>query len=62
MDAQQGAPDFWNNNERAQKHIVKLNALKKAVLPVVAFQKKVDDVGVSGGARRVGHGGRAGSV
>src|SRR5436190_15163490 len=46
MDAQQGAPGFWDNNERAQKHIAKLNILKKAVLPVVAFQKKVDDVGV----------------
>ena len=41
-----GAPTFWDNNERAQKHIAKLNTLKKAVLPVVAFQKKVDDVGV----------------
>jgi peptide chain release factor 2 len=46
MDAQQGAPDFWNSNERAQKHIAKLNGLKKSVLPVVAFQKKLDDVGV----------------
>jgi peptide chain release factor 2 len=41
-----GAATFWDNTERAQKHIVKLNGLKKAVLPVVAFQKKVDDVGV----------------
>ena len=41
-----GAPTFWDNNERAQKHIAKLNALKKSVLPVVAFQKKVDDVAV----------------
>jgi peptide chain release factor 2 len=41
-----GAPTFWDNNERAQKHIVKLNTLKKSVLPVVAFQKKVDDVAV----------------
>jgi len=41
-----GAPGFWDNNERAQKHIGKLNALKRAVLPVVAFQKKVDDIGV----------------
>lgn len=41
-----GSPTFWDNTERAQKHIGKLNALKKAVLPVVAFQKKVDDVGV----------------
>ena len=46
MDAQMGAPAFWDNNERAQKHIGKLNALKRSVLPVVAFQKKVDDVGV----------------
>ncbi len=41
-----GAPTFWDNTERAQKHIAKLNTLKKSVLPVVAFQKKVDDVGV----------------
>ena len=41
-----GATNFWDNPERAQKHIGKLNVLKKAVLPVVAFQKKVDDVGV----------------
>jgi peptide chain release factor 2 len=46
MDAQMGAPGFWDSNERAQKHIAKLNSLKKAVLPVVAFQKKVEDVGV----------------
>ena len=46
MDGQQGAPDFWASNERAQKHIAKLNLLKKSILPVVAFQKKVDDVGV----------------
>jgi len=41
-----GAPTFWENTERAQKHIGKLNGLKKSVLPVVAFQKKVDDVAV----------------
>jgi peptide chain release factor 2 len=41
-----GAPTFWDNNERAQKHIGKLNSLKKAVLPVVAFQKKVEDLDV----------------
>jgi len=46
MDAQMGAPDFWTSNERAQKHIGKLNGLKKSVLPVVAFQKKIDDIGV----------------
>ena len=41
-----GAPSFWDNNDRAQKHIAKLNGLKRTVLPVVAYQKKVDDVGV----------------
>jgi peptide chain release factor 2 len=46
MEAEMGAPTFWDNNDRAQKHIGKLNGLKKAILPVVAFQKKIDDVGV----------------
>jgi peptide chain release factor 2 len=46
MEAEMGAPTFWDNSERAQKHIGKLNGLKKSVLPVVAFQKKVDEVGV----------------
>ena len=41
-----GAPTFWDSNDRAQKHIAKLNGLKKAVLPVVAYQKKIDDVAV----------------
>jgi peptide chain release factor 2 len=46
MEAQMGAPAFWDNNERAQKHIAKLNVLKRSVLPVIAFQKKVDDTDV----------------
>ncbi|MBM3865652.1 MAG: peptide chain release factor 2 [Verrucomicrobia bacterium] len=46
MEAEMGAPSFWEHSERAQRHIAKLNGLKKAVLPVVAFRKKVDDVGV----------------
>lgn len=41
-----GAPGFWDNNERAQKHIAKLNGLKRAILPVAAFQKKIDDAAV----------------
>ena len=40
------APGFWDASEKAQKHIGKLNALKRIVGPIVAFQKKVDDVGV----------------
>ncbi|HQF39802.1 MAG TPA: peptide chain release factor 2 [Opitutaceae bacterium] len=46
LEGQMGAPSFWDNQERAQTHIAKLNGLKRAVLPVVAFQKKVDDLGV----------------
>jgi peptide chain release factor 2 len=46
MEGQMGAPDFWNNNERAQKHIGKLNGLKKAIGGLVAFQKKLDDAAV----------------
>ncbi len=46
MDHQMAEPGFWDNNERAQKHIGKLNSLKRAVLPVVAFPKKVADIGV----------------
>jgi peptide chain release factor 2 len=41
-----GAPAFWDNNDRAQKHIAKLNVLKRSVFPVIAFQKKVDDTDV----------------
>jgi peptide chain release factor 2 len=44
MEAQMGAPTFWDNNERAQKHIGKLNGLKRAVLPVQAFRKRVEDL------------------
>ena len=41
-----GAPDFWNANERAQKHISKLNGLKKTINGLVAFNKKLDDAAV----------------
>jgi len=41
-----GAPDFWNNNDRAQKHIAKLNGLKRAIGGLVAFHKKLDDAAV----------------
>ncbi|MFY9926055.1 MAG: peptide chain release factor 2 [Opitutaceae bacterium] len=61
-EAQMGDPQFWGNNERAQKHIAKLNTLKRAILPVIAFQAKVDDIDVmvelveaSDPAEREGH-------
>jgi len=41
-----GSPGFWDNNERAQKHIAKLNGLKRSVLPVAAFRRKVEDADV----------------
>jgi len=46
MEGQMGAPAFWDNNDRAQKHIAKLNGLKRAVLPVVDFRRKLGDVDV----------------
>ena len=46
MDAQMGSPEFWNNQEKAQAHIAKLNSLKRSVLPVVAFAKKQEDIPV----------------
>lgn len=41
-----GAPGFWDNNDIAQKHIGKVNVLKKSVMPVVNFRKKLDDLDV----------------
>jgi peptide chain release factor 2 len=46
MEGQMGDPAFWDNNERAQKHIAKLNGLKKAIGGLVAFNKKLDDAAV----------------
>jgi len=46
MEAQMGAPEFWDNNDRAQKHIGKLNGLKRSVTPVADFQKKLADIDV----------------
>ncbi|MBP7143230.1 MAG: peptide chain release factor 2 [Opitutaceae bacterium] len=46
MEAQMGAPEFWDNNERAQRHIAKLNGLKRAVVPVADFHRKLADVEV----------------
>jgi peptide chain release factor 2 len=40
------APGFWDHADRAQKHIGRLNGLKRSILPVAAFQKKADDAGV----------------
>jgi peptide chain release factor 2 len=44
LEAQMGALTFWDNNDRAQKHIAKVNGLKRAVLPVVDFRKQLGDL------------------
>ncbi|RXK52897.1 peptide chain release factor 2 [Oleiharenicola lentus] len=46
MEGQMGDPTFWDSNERAQKHIAKLNGLKKTIGGLVAFNKKLDDAAV----------------
>lgn len=38
-----GAPEFWNNSERAQKHIAQVNNLKRTIGGLVAFNKRIDD-------------------
>jgi peptide chain release factor 2 len=46
MEGQMGDPTFWDNNERAQKHIGKLNGLKRTIGGLVAFHKKLEDAAV----------------
>ena len=41
-----GAPEFWTSPERAQKHIAKLNGLKRTIAGLVAFNKRLDDAAV----------------
>ena len=43
MEGEMGAPEFWNNPEKAQKHIAKLNGLKRTISGVVAFNKRLED-------------------
>jgi peptide chain release factor 2 len=44
LEAQMGATTFWDNNDRAQKHIGKVNGLKRSVLPVAAFRQRLGDL------------------
>src|SRR4051812_45462159 len=43
MEGEMGAPEFWNNPERAQKHIAKLNGLKRTIAGLVGFNKRLED-------------------
>ncbi|HOG93358.1 MAG TPA: peptide chain release factor 2 [Opitutaceae bacterium] len=46
MEAQMGEPTFWDNSDKAQQHIAKLNGLKRAIAPVVDFRKRIADIEV----------------
>ncbi len=41
-----GAPKFWDNQIAAQKHIAKVNGLKRAIGGLVEFNKRLADVDV----------------
>jgi len=43
MEGEMGAPEFWNSPDKAQKHIAKLNGLKRMIAGVVAFHKRLED-------------------
>src|SRR6187402_3598543 len=46
MEGQMGDPAFWDNPDKAQKHIAKLNGLKKTIGGLVAFNKRLEDTAV----------------
>jgi peptide chain release factor 2 len=46
MEAQMGAPTFWDAQVAAQKHIAKVNGLKRAIGGLVDFNKRLGDVDV----------------
>jgi len=41
-----GAPNFWDSQSTAQKHIAKVNGLKRAIGGLVEFNKRLSDVDV----------------
>jgi peptide chain release factor 2 len=41
-----GAPNFWDNQEKAQAHIAKVNGLRRGIAPLVEFRKRLDEVDV----------------
>jgi peptide chain release factor 2 len=41
-----GAPGFWDNHDRAQNHIAKLNDAKRLIGGIVAYHKKLADLEV----------------
>ena len=45
IEAQTGAPDFWNNPENAEKTFQKLNLLKDSYYPWKEIIGEIDDLG-----------------
>lgn len=43
LEAESAAPEFWNDNQKAQEHLKRLNALKRVVLPWDAVDKDAGD-------------------
>ena len=41
-----GAPAFWDNQIGAQKHIAKVNGLRRTISGLVEFNKKLADMDV----------------
>jgi len=46
FEAQMASDSFWNNQEAARKVIEEANLLKRKVEPMVAFGRRLEDVGV----------------
>ncbi len=43
LEAESTAPEFWNDNQKAQEHLKRLNALKRVVIPWDAVDKETSD-------------------
>lgn len=43
LEAESAAPEFWNDNQRAQEHLRRLNAVKRVVEPWEAVDGEVGD-------------------
>ncbi len=46
LEAQMASDSFWNNQDAARKVIDEANTVKKRVEPMVAFARRLEDVGV----------------
>jgi len=44
LEMRMGAPDFWNNQEAAQKVVAELKALKSLVVPLTEMAARLEDI------------------